>query len=378
VSARTVIATIALLFFFAPVGLRVVGVTARPFENRPLATPPKVAQGWDALKQGRNFLVDRMPLREQAVRADAWISQHVFDTAPGAGRANAGGGGALPFKAPPPAKPAQPAPAVAVDRAIAGRQGWLYLEGELSRACYPISPLGQTIARWERFGEIIRQSGRRVVIAMPPDKSTIYPEYLPAVHPLRACAIAGHRAIWQAIDGASDPSILGLRALMTSTKRPPPDESYYRKDTHWNTKGGVLALQAVLDRIGGGVRLRPDEIVRGRARYTGDLTNISGAPESDTSPDWTIRRRASAPTIHRRVLFVHDSYGSAMLDGLQAYAPGLTQLEWVAVTNPQLIAAIRSADIVILETVERELTFRASDDGLLTPAFRRALQRGLR
>ena len=376
-SARTVIATIALLFFFAPIGLRAVGVTARPFENRPLATPPELAQGWDALKQGRNFLVDRMPLREQAVRADAWISQNVFDTAPGAGRANAGGGG-LPFKPPAPAKPAKPAPAVAVDRAIAGRQGWLFLEGELSRACYPISPLGQTIARWERFGAIIRHSGRRVVIVMPPDKSTVYPEYLPAVHPLRDCAIAGHRAAWQAIDGARDPSILGLRTLMTATKRPPPDESYFRKDTHWNTKGGMLALQAVLDRVGGGVRLRPDEIVRGRATYTGDLTNISGAPEADTSPQWTIRRRASATTIRGRVLFVHDSYGSAMLDGLEAYAPGFTQLEWVAVTNAQLIAAIGSADTVILETVERELTFRASDDGLLTPVFRRELQRGLR
>jgi hypothetical protein len=110
-SARTVIATIALLFFFAPIGVRVVGVTARPFENRPLATPPKLAQGWDALEQGRDFLVDRMPLREQAVRADAWISENVFDTPPGAGRADAGGG-ALPFNPPAPAKPAKPKPPV--------------------------------------------------------------------------------------------------------------------------------------------------------------------------------------------------------------------------------------------------------------------------
>jgi hypothetical protein len=165
---------------------------------------------------------------------------------------------------------------------------------------------------------------------------------------------------------------------MTAAKRPPPDETYFRKDTHWNTKAGVLALQAVLDRLGGGVRLRPDEIVKGRAGYTGDLTNISGAPEADTSPAWTIRRRPSAPTIRGRTLFVHDSYGSAMVDALAAYAPGFTRLEWVAVTNAQLIAAVRSADTVILETVERELTFRASDDGLLTPAFRRELLRGLR
>src|SRR4051794_35586633 len=100
-SVRTAIAAAALVFFFGPIGLRVAGVTARPFENRPLATFPKVSQGWKALGQGKRFFVDRMPLREQAVHADAWISTHVFDTQPAAGRAGAGDSAGLPFKQPP-------------------------------------------------------------------------------------------------------------------------------------------------------------------------------------------------------------------------------------------------------------------------------------
>jgi hypothetical protein len=377
-SVRTAVAAAALIFFFAPVGLRAVGVTARPFENRPMATFPKLSEGWDALDQGKRFFVDRMPLREQAVHADAWISTNVFDTAPGAGRAGTAHAGPLPAKQPAPAKPAAAAaPAPQGDKALAGKQGWLYLEGETNRACYPFIPWPQAVARWERFASIIRRGGRRVVVVIPADKSSIYPEYLPDTYAMAACAPGGHRVAWRAIEGARDPAILGLRRTLLDARRPPPEEAYYRKDTHWNTKGGVLGVQALLEHIGGDVRVQPEEIVKSRAEYTGDLTNLSGSPESDTSPNWTIRRGEHAPTLPGRTLFVYDSFGTAMLDALRAYAPRMAELQWFATPAADLVAAIRQADTVILETVEREVNFRASDSGLLTPAFLRDLRRQL-
>jgi alginate O-acetyltransferase complex protein AlgJ len=376
-AVRIAIAAAALIFFFGPLGLRAVGVTARPFENRPMATFPKPSQGWDALEQGKRFFIDRLPLREQAVHADAWISRNVFDTAPAAGRAGPAHAGPLPAKQPAPAKPAAaPATPPPGDKALAGKDGWLYLEGETNRACYPFIPWPRAVARWERLASIIRRSGRRVVVAIPADKSSIYPEYLPATYALRDCAPQGHRAAWRAIEAARDPAILGLRRTLLEARRPPPEEAYYRKDTHWNTKGGVLGVQAVLERIGD-VTVRPGEIVKERTEYTGDLTNLSGSPETDTSPAWTIRRGRKARTVRGRALFVYDSYGTAMLDALQAYAPGLAEVQWFDTPPAALIAAIRQAETVILETVEREVNFRASDSGLLTPAFLREVRRGL-
>lgn len=374
ISMRTAVAAAALIFFFGPVALRAAGVTAQPFENRPLETFPKASEGWDALDQGTRFFVDRMPLREQAVRADAWISENVFDTDSAAGRAGAPGGGPLPAD---PEKPAA-APPPPGDKPLAGKQGWLYLDGETNRACYPFIPWPRAVARWERFAATIRRGGRRVVVAIPADKSSVYPEYLPDNYALKACAPAGHRAAWRAIEGSRDPSILGLRQTLLADKRPPPDEAYFRKDTHWNTKGGVLAVQAVLDRLGAGATVRDEEIVKARATYTGDLTNLSGAPEEDRSPQWTIRRAAGAPTLRGRTLFVHDSYGTAMIDALRAYDPDLVTLQWFDTPTPDLIAAIRRADNVILETVEREVNFRASDSGLVKPEFLRELSRALR
>jgi alginate O-acetyltransferase complex protein AlgJ len=376
-SARTVVTTIALLFFFAPIGLRVVGVTAQPFENRRLASFPELSQGWDALDQGTRFFVDRMPLREQAVRADSWISSNVFGTEPAAGRATARDAAGLPFKAPAAKQPAPAAPPPG-DKALAGKRGWLYLDGELVRTCQLFIDWRQALARWQRMAAIIRASGRRVLVVFPPDKSTIHPEHLPDSFTQRDCLAPGKRAAWQAIEGARDPAIVGLRRTMLATKRQPPDEAYYRKDTHWNTKGGTLAVQEMLRQLGGTVRMRRDEIVEGRAEYHGDLSTLNGTPESDTAPAWSIRRRRGAPRLPGRTLFVYDSYGTAMQDALSPYARSLTLLGWYNTPAADIIAAIRRADTVLLETVEREVNYRASDLGLLTPAFLTQLQRALR
>jgi alginate O-acetyltransferase complex protein AlgJ len=377
-SVRTAIAAAALIFFFGPIGLRAAGVTARPFENRRLATFPKPSQGWDALDQGKRFFVDRMPLREQAVHADAWISTHVFDTRPAAGRVGGGDAAGLPFKPPQPAAkkpaPATPPPG---DKALAGTQGWLFLEGELVRACIPFTPWPTAMERWQRMASIIRRSGRRVLVVFAPDKSTIYPEHLPGSFAQRACAGPGHRAAWQAIEAADDPAILGLRRTMLDAKRPAPDAPYYRKDTHWNTMGGTIAVQAILERLGDRVRMRPDEIVKGRADYQGDLTILNGTPQNDTAPVWTISRRAGAPQLPGRTVFVHDSYGTAMQDALGAYARTLSLVEWYNTPPAAIIAAVGDADTVVLETVEREVNYRASDLGLVTPAFLADLERAL-
>ena len=45
---RVLVALLGIAFFATPVGLRAVGVTAHPFENRVLAGPPKLSQGFDA------------------------------------------------------------------------------------------------------------------------------------------------------------------------------------------------------------------------------------------------------------------------------------------------------------------------------------------
>jgi hypothetical protein len=409
---RRIVCVLAVVFFFAPIALWVGGVRAHPFENRRLAGPPKPSQRWDAFDQTTRFFVDRMPLREQAVRANTWTSVHVFDTSPDYARNAAGGNAArdaLPFGEP--AEPAKPAgvartrsdegravevqPGVTV---VQGKDDWLFLDGEFVRACSPFIAWKTAIARIERLTAIIRASGRRVVFAIPPDKSTIYPEYLPSSFKEKDCLGPGRAEAWRAIEGASDPGVLGLRQAMLAAKASPPEATYYPADTHWDTKGAVLGLRAVLERLGGRAQVADGDIVRGRGEHTGDLSNLRGDPQTDEAPEWRVqrpvapaavakerllgkgaeltvstRRAGGAPLLAGRTLFVYDSFGVGMLDALGAYTRDLATVLWYDTPNRDLIEAIARSRTVILEKVERDINFYASDQGVITPAFLRTL-----
>ena len=383
---RVVVALLGIAFFATPVGLRAVGVTAHPFENRVLAGPPKLSQGFDAFDQTTRFFVDRMPLREQAVRANTWLSRHIFDTTPryGEGAFAAAGRSGLPFGQPLAAQPAgaqrprpnQPAPSG--NHAVVGRDGWLYLQGELDRACSPFIPFAQAASGWERIASIVRASGRRAVVLVVPDKSTIYPEHLPASFAQKQCSEQNRQALWSAIGAAARGNVVGLRSALLAAKEHAGDGLYRRKDSHWSTLGTLALVRAALARVGGGVRERPSEIVDpGPATYTGDLTTLVGAAEQDRAQRRDVRRAPGAPRVPGRALFVYDSYGQLALPQLAPYFANLRSIDWSQITPAGVAAQVARSDTVIFETVEREFDYRASDPGEAGPQLVAALRRAL-
>jgi hypothetical protein len=408
-------AVLALLFFCLPVGLRAVGVTANPFENRRLADPPKVSAGWDAFDQATRFFVDRLPLREQAVEANTWVALHLWDSVPDYGRRSGREADALPFGQPDTAAPpggGQRAPDAAPGNAqqvqggltvLRGKDGWLYLEDELGRACTTFSPWPVVMRRYQRVVDLLRAHGKRAIVVVPPDKSTIYPEFLPDSYKEKDCAGPGREAAWKALGSA--PGVLGLRDRLLATKTPPPEESYWPNDTHWNTKGATIGTRAVLERLGTRVRMRDDEIERTRSPHQGDLANLLGVHEEVESPTWTVKRpiapgtgrdetmangsvihvstqpAGGAPLLAGRTVFLYDSFGIGMLGALAPYMRELRSLQWfLAKDHEDLIEAMATADTVILEKVERDANYLASDGGVLTPDFltrlRARLERG--
>ena len=157
---RMLVAVLAAVFFLTPLVLIAAGVRVSSFENRRLAPAPQVSAGWFFFNDATRYLIDRLPLRRQAVQANTWIDQHVFHVTPFYGQNGLGGvqsDNALPFSG----RPQQDRAAVTAttattsttgrgsrpddDRAApptasqvtAGRDGWLFLEGTLDRACSP-------------------------------------------------------------------------------------------------------------------------------------------------------------------------------------------------------------------------------------------------
>ena len=375
---RVVFAVLAIGFFAAPILLRGVGVTATAFENRRFAEAPRLSQGWEVFQQTSRFLTDRLPLREQAVRANTELWETFFGTAPRYGAA--GAGGALPFagnaeggtggkgRAKPGGQAAQVLP---------GRDGWLFLKGELERACTPLVPFPVALERWRRLVSIVRASGRRAVLMVPPDKGSVYGEYLPGGN-LTACARRAKPGFWDLL--ARQPrgsGVVSLERTLVAKKRRGGAAPYSRKDSHWTSPGSLEMVRAVLDRVGRGIELRPREVVRlPQEEYVGDLSVLLGKSTKDTRPARTIRRAADARRVPGRTLFVRDSFGDGALPFLGLYFADLRKATWLD-SGAQLSEAIAAADTVIFESVEREFAFRASDQGSLGKGFLQRLSRRL-
>lgn len=405
---RKFVAVFALVFFFAPTLAWVAGVRARPFENRAMASRPALSQGWDAFDGATDFFVDRLPLREQAVRANTWASVHVFDTAPDYSR-NAAAGDEKPRDALPFAGPATPTPTPATSElpppeqaetsVFKGRGDWLFLEADFTYACRPFQAWDVVMERYDRLLKIIRDSGRKVMFVIPPDKSTVYADYVPKDGFVEQdCYQAGKQRTWSELEGGGRPELLPLRATMLAGKAPEPEETYWPQDTHWNTKGGVQAARAVLAHLGG-PPIADADVVRERAKHKGDLAALIGGTSELVSPEWTIRRPALArPRVTReksgpvnqivtsrypgggplqvpgRTAFLSDSFGAALGAALAPYMHEFVSVLWLGTPRKDLIGTIESADTVIIEKVERDVTALVSDGGIAGPPFLDALE----
>jgi alginate O-acetyltransferase complex protein AlgJ len=386
---RLLFAVIALAFFGTPIALQAVGVRAPAFENRRLAAAPSLADGWTFFDEATRFLIDRMPLRYQAVHANTWIDLHVFHTSPIYSRGGLGGVAndqALPFTSRPDqdkaslisgasagkAKSRAAQPPTTADQVVLGRDGWLFLQGVFNRACFPFIGFRQAASRWESLLRVIRASGRRAELLVAPDKSTIYSEYVAPTTSDLGCSRPGTTALWKVIESpmAVRAGIIGLRKSLLRAKHTASALLYYRTDSHWNTAGSLTLVEAALPALSRTVRVLPSEIVDpGPVRYSGDLLGLLGESGNEIAPTRRIQRLPGAPVVSGATVLIGDSYADAAWGELAPYFASLRRLYWVNNTTQQLVDGITSSRNVVLETVEREFDYRASDVAYITPAF---------
>jgi alginate O-acetyltransferase complex protein AlgJ len=394
---RLVFAVFAVVFFATPLVLIAVGVRARAFENRRLAPTPKLADGWSVFDDTTRYLIDRLPLRDKAVHANTWIDRHVFAVTPQYGVNGLGGVAndqALPFTGRPqqdqaavtattPSRAAPAPQAPAPYQVIPGSNGWYFLlgpQGVFDRACKPFIPLGVALSRWEQLLSVIRASGRRAVLIVAPDKSTIYPEYLTPQTPNRACGLAGTAALWRLIESpqARAAGIIGLRKPLLALKAATHASIYYKTDSHWNNIGSLTMGERLLPALGSTVRVKPSEIVdTGPRKYSGDLLVLLGQSGSEIAPTRAIRRAPGAPVVPGKTVLWGDSYAEDTFGQLKPYFASITMLPYTLDAWHQLPQTIIGAKTVVIETVEREFDYRATDPAYITPGFIAEVQSAL-
>lgn len=357
---RWVSALLAGALLFVPGAAYVAGAREEPIENRVQADPPSL--GWRTFDDLGRFVGDRLPLRHRAVRTDAWIDEHVFAEDP------AFGGSSSP-------------------RVLRGNDGFLFLADAVDAACAPHAPPERTAANLHRFASIVASSGREMVTMVAPDKSTVHRELLPRGMAKKNCFSAYIDRLWSSLASADIPGYVDLRKALSRRARESREPLYLRKDSHWDSAGSLVAVEAAVERIRPGL-WRPSEVrFDGLYKYRGDLTGLLGQVEEDEAPRYGVERpdvqrlpRTKAGSIERaaigrfrnrapsgrllqgRTLLLLDSFGLVAVNQIAPFFEDLTTVNLADFDAARFTHLIEDAERVWFLSVERGLSYRLKEE----------------
>ena len=273
-----------------------------------------------------------------------------------------------------------------------GRDGWFYWLGEdglsLDRhyrgvAPFPKAYVDATAAELIRRHDWLAARGIAYVVAVVPEKFTIYPEYLPGWI-AKSAQPSPYDSVAAAMRAESRVAFIDLRpALRTAKAR---ERVYYQTDSHWNYLGAMVGYETIMREVQRA--LPPDRLPKivppqrpaylpGVDFYSGDLIGMLGMPErireEDVAPLGKLLggaasrcgKRVDAPPVPDVETYVCDRPGlpravvyrdSMAIPLIPLLAENFSRVVFVSGRrlDPALIE-LEKPDIVIEEMVERTL-----------------------
>jgi alginate O-acetyltransferase complex protein AlgJ len=372
--ARVVIAALAIVFMFAPLVAFGVGLRARPFENHKLADAPRLSQGWSALSQLNQWATDHLPGRQQAIRINNRINRGLGDQ-PASPGVNAGATDALG----PAITPAQsPEDSVPYPQVIEGTDGYLFFGGDAANPCTSKLSAPEILSNVRALAAAVESSGRKFVLVVAPNKSTMMPDKLPDDFLGKDCAAARSDVMWSQL--STEPFFIDLRQPLFALAPTLPDPLYLRADSHWDGPAGALATTELVERIDPAITdsFDPRQILV--KSQPGDLSQLLGTTDQDTvhvteiaAPTVTHRRadlnvNLAEPTqyisdgppgtlVTQPTLLLCDSFALASAPSLTSIFADITLVDHLnaATDLADVVDRIVTSDVVVLEVVERDL-----------------------
>lgn len=133
--------------------------------------------------------------------------------------------------------------------AVVGKEDWLFYTGEMSLRNYQkndplnISNIKKLTGIFNEIDVTVREYGGTFLVVIPPDKSTIYPQYMPNEIPVIGTTTSLDRLI-ERVEKYSDVRLLDLRPVLLQASD--ASEVYYKTDTHWNCLGAFYVYEEIL------------------------------------------------------------------------------------------------------------------------------------
>lgn len=269
--------------------------------------------------------------------------------------------------------------------AVIGKGGWIFHTENLSLRNYQkYDPLGvsniKTVVRaLGAIDEKVKAYGGTFLVVVPPDKSTVYPQYMPDEIPVIGDVTSLDRLV-DRVNNFTDIQLVDLRPVLINAS----EESlvYYKTDTHWNCIGAYYAYEEILSRLAG---LSPELTVHSITDFTitdspGGQLDLAKMIEVDTienfmsaTPKFSVEISQSPnpfPEYETLQMFVndntelpgliifHDSFYPVCLDAYLKPAFGQTismPYSDIELSDMLKLIEVEQPKVVILEFAERLL-----------------------
>lgn len=232
--------------------------TTETTENRELASVPQIMEDGvlneSYLSDWGAYFEDHFAYRNELVSLNAELRSRLFGVSP-------------------------------TDSVVVGTEGWLYYGGTLSDYCGWSALSGRAVDNIA-FNLSLMQGyceaqGASFSVAIAPNKNSLYPQNMPYYY-LRSEA----RSNLEALEAALDERGVAHADLLAGFES--QDEVlYYLRDSHWNTKGALLACGWIEESLGRSVEafeaFDPAEVDGYQGDLNGMLYPSTAIPETDYS-----------------------------------------------------------------------------------------------
>lgn len=250
--------------------------------------------------------------------------------------------------------------------ALVGKEGWVFLTTDMTLRNYQKVPMSNgdikdLIYILERIDQEVRSYGGSFLVVVPPDKSTIYPQYMPNEIPLLGTETSMDRLVRQ-VETNSHIQLLDLRpALMRAAET---SQVYYKTDTHWNCIGAYNAYNEIVTYFSDEYPfLQPHALSDFDIVYSEEnRLDISVMMEVDVPENMmsVTSKFLPNPSSELDVMIFHDSFYEACLN--EFMEPTFSQISLATYKDIELAQALEmikseKPDLVILEFVERFMDF---------------------
>jgi hypothetical protein len=361
--ALSIIPAVVFLLCLVSGGLSYLLLPALPERvgNRPLAAAPTAHAGTaEWLQQGALWLRERMPLRLTGIQAKNAALLAASEQKPELGISP--GNNAV----------------------FAGHKGWLFFDEDASIA--PSKNVHREMAeKAKRLADRFTKAGHRFIFMPIPDKLSLFPDYAPGI--LRRAdqwsqAADMPQQLRSAFSG--DPCFIDLWSYFTDYRQQHGDDFWCPHDTHWNSKGGMLAVRQILDRLKPGLAQDGDFQAPTQQPMVNDLrSGLLLLPESgQLAPHYEVRRSVqprrlphesipevrSTPILHfecdhpdvipGHTVVIMDSFMQSTPELMAPWFAKLTLIHETYATHPIMKQKLAQADTILWTSVERILRGR--------------------